>query len=392
MSTSLPATGAAGGAPSGAGALAHGRHLVGGGRRRARGDLAARDPVHSAFTLDTTATPNLVRLDVSGSGDYATNNFVFGSPSLDDTGTPAHASRMLFDKSTGAFRAGSATGTQWDTRGLYGFATGLNNTCSSTTSAAIGGSNNACSSEGSVAIGGRNNTISGAGGSGFAIASNQCAITNVNRSGALASQGATINGNYSNAIAIASNGASITANYGMTRGLDPLADSNTKLVHGAGQMQNRDAGSAQGGVYVGKGRSTNNVVDIFDSIGAPFTIPNNTVYALDIDVVLVDRVGEGNAVKYGGEKACAVIKTNSAGAVTINNAGLVYGYLAGATISIQSSGNNQWFVRVRFSTVRFYIEAVAHIKSVEIQANLSHLNSASVHAPLILDPIPPILN
>lgn len=349
-----------------------------------------------AFTLDTTATPNLVRLDVSGSGDYTTNNFVFGSPSLDDTGTAEHASRMLFDKSTAAFRAGAATGTQWDTRGNYSFATGLNNTCSSTASAAIGGGNNTCSSTASVAIGGQNNTcssaasvaiggfdntISGVGDSGFAIASTQCAITNATCSGALASEIATINGTYQNAIAIASTGALITADYGMARGLDPLADSNTKLAHGVGQMQGRGAGSAQGGVYVGKGRSTeSDTVNIFDSEGTPFTIPNNTVYALDIDVVLVTQAEEGNAVLYGGGKAYAVIKTNSAGVVTINNAGGVYGYLAGATVSIQSSGNNQWFARVAFPSALVYIEAVAHIKSVEIQANSSDLNSAGAYA------------
>jgi hypothetical protein len=47
------------------------------------------------------------------SADYQ-DDFVIGSPSLDDTGNAAHDSRMFFDKSRYAFRAGIATDSGWD--------------------------------------------------------------------------------------------------------------------------------------------------------------------------------------------------------------------------------------------------------------------------------------
>jgi len=41
-------------------------------------------------------------------------DFVFGSPQLDDDETAGHDMRMLFDKSKGAFRAGWVAGAEWD--------------------------------------------------------------------------------------------------------------------------------------------------------------------------------------------------------------------------------------------------------------------------------------
>jgi hypothetical protein len=43
-----------------------------------------------------------------------TDDFVVGSPQLDDDGNSAHDNRMWFDKSKGAFRAGGATGSEWN--------------------------------------------------------------------------------------------------------------------------------------------------------------------------------------------------------------------------------------------------------------------------------------
>ncbi|MCK5284348.1 MAG: hypothetical protein KAJ86_02035, partial [Alphaproteobacteria bacterium] len=45
---------------------------------------------------------------------YSTDDFVFGSPQLDDDGDANNDTRLFFDKSQAAFRAGSVTGTQWD--------------------------------------------------------------------------------------------------------------------------------------------------------------------------------------------------------------------------------------------------------------------------------------
>jgi len=73
-------------------------------------------------------------------GAYVSDDFVFGSPQLDDDGITAHDQRMFFDKSMAAFRAGTATGTQWDYAnvGTYSIATGHNTTASGVSSTATG--------------------------------------------------------------------------------------------------------------------------------------------------------------------------------------------------------------------------------------------------------------
>ena len=43
-----------------------------------------------------------------------TADFVFGSTQLDDNGNPDYHNRFLFDKSKGAFRAGSVPNDYWD--------------------------------------------------------------------------------------------------------------------------------------------------------------------------------------------------------------------------------------------------------------------------------------
>ena len=108
-----------------------------------------------AFVLDTA----VVREDVSGAGDYATDDFVFGSPQLADDGT--NDSRMFFDKSKYAFRAGKVASSQWNNTNIgYGsFATGSNNIASDTGAVALGSTNIASGST-SFAVG-SGNTASG---------------------------------------------------------------------------------------------------------------------------------------------------------------------------------------------------------------------------------------
>lgn len=58
-----------------------------------------------------TTAANLVS---NALGSYANDDFVFGSPQLDDDGDADHDARMMFDKSLGSFYAGRVTGTEWD--------------------------------------------------------------------------------------------------------------------------------------------------------------------------------------------------------------------------------------------------------------------------------------
>jgi len=84
----------------------------------------------SPFTIDGDTISN-------GNGTYATNDFVFGSPSLDYS---TESSRMFFDKSKAAFRAGTTNTASWDEAavGNYSFASGERSTASGLGSVATG--------------------------------------------------------------------------------------------------------------------------------------------------------------------------------------------------------------------------------------------------------------
>lgn len=84
----------------------------------------------------------------------ATDDFVFGSTQLDDDGNTAHGNRFFFDKSKGAFRAGSAISTEWNDANLgnYSFAVGINTEASGDYSTAWG-ENNIASDFGSTVWG-----------------------------------------------------------------------------------------------------------------------------------------------------------------------------------------------------------------------------------------------
>ena len=90
-------------------------------------------------------------------GDYATDDFVFGSPQLNNDGNAAHQRRMFFDKSAGSFRAGRASATQWDAGNVGGFSTALgdDNIASGFGTTAVGSLNTA-SGINAIAMGGEN--------------------------------------------------------------------------------------------------------------------------------------------------------------------------------------------------------------------------------------------
>jgi hypothetical protein len=99
-------------------------------------------------------------------GTATGRDFVFGSPTLDDTGTTDGRIRFLFDKSLGAFRAGGATGAQWDevNRGTGSAAFGLNNTAAADYSFSSGlGNTIDSSSTGSVSLGDGNSIVGSTG-------------------------------------------------------------------------------------------------------------------------------------------------------------------------------------------------------------------------------------
>lgn len=68
------------------------------------------------------------------------NDFVIGSPQLDDDGNAAHDSRMFFDKSKYAVRAGMVGSTEWDdaNRGNFSVGFGYGTTASGSSAVAVG--------------------------------------------------------------------------------------------------------------------------------------------------------------------------------------------------------------------------------------------------------------
>jgi hypothetical protein len=111
------------------------------------------------FEVDDGSSPTLVRTN-NASAPHATVDFVFGAPTLASAVGIDDDARIFFDKSKGAFGAGSATAAQWDTAGNFSAVFGLDNTASGTYSAAFGYLMRATNSY-AFAAGGTNSHASG---------------------------------------------------------------------------------------------------------------------------------------------------------------------------------------------------------------------------------------
>lgn len=111
----------------------------------------------SPLTHDDSS--NLVKPDET-IVDISTDDFVFGSTQLEDSGNTNHDSRFFFDKSKGAFRAGIEDSDRWDDakRGIGSVALGEGNTASGKTSVAMGYQSGA-TGDGAVAIGNQSGAL-----------------------------------------------------------------------------------------------------------------------------------------------------------------------------------------------------------------------------------------
>ena len=154
-------------------AAAGGTNLPAGGTT---GQVLSTDGSGMYSWVDQTMAPSVTfsttaNVTSNASGTIATDDFVFGSTQLDnDTGTTDDNSRMFFDKSRRAFRAGEATGAQWDAANLGGnsVAFGIDNIASGSESAVFGSLNTVTSPRTLVA--GEENTVDAANGAVFGYA------------------------------------------------------------------------------------------------------------------------------------------------------------------------------------------------------------------------------
>ncbi len=94
----------------------------------------------SAGAFSTTAN-----VTSNANGTVATDDFVFGSTQLDGTGNSDNYTRMFFDKSKGAFRAGEVEADEWDDAnvGTNSVSLGINNISSGAASFTAGDENQA---------------------------------------------------------------------------------------------------------------------------------------------------------------------------------------------------------------------------------------------------------
>jgi hypothetical protein len=120
--------------------------------------------VESPFETADTNSDSVDDVVRQASTDYSSSglDFVYGSSKLNDMNDASNGDeRFFFDKSKGAFRAGSVNATQWNdgNRGNYSSGFGRNNTASGISSFTAGAENTA-SGDNSFA-GGSGNTVSG---------------------------------------------------------------------------------------------------------------------------------------------------------------------------------------------------------------------------------------
>ena len=124
-------------------------------------DLTTGNELSPFELVATNPTTSLITPNTTKAGYVNLTSFVVGSDRLDnDSSVTTKDTRMFFDKSKGAFRAGCAEGTQWNdsNRGTNSTALGLNNIASGANSFAAG-SGNTASGNSSVAIGNGNNAV-----------------------------------------------------------------------------------------------------------------------------------------------------------------------------------------------------------------------------------------
>jgi hypothetical protein len=149
----------------------------------------------TSFTFDSVWSTAL-NVTSNAPGTLASDSFLFGSSTLSDAGDATHDSRMLFEKSTGAFRAGTANSTQWDTRGLGSAAFGTNTQANGNYTFVVGQSNAIeVNSVNSSICGGGSNAISSTAIYSCITSGLNNSIVSANYSSVCSGQGNSITGN-----------------------------------------------------------------------------------------------------------------------------------------------------------------------------------------------------
>lgn len=175
-------------------------------------------------------------------------NHVIGSTSTEDTGNPVEDARIVWDKVKGAFRAGRATGMQWDDafRGMDSIAMGLDCTAVGTSAVCLGaycsagGNNSVCLGGASIASGADSVAI---GESNSATGQGACAI----------GSGCTASANFSTAVG---QGATAAAQNALALGMGNAQGLGSVAIGGSG-FNTADA-LDEGDIAIGAGALADN--------------------------------------------------------------------------------------------------------------------------------------
>lgn len=122
-----------------------------------------RSELAGGASFEYDSINDVIRQSEIGGSSYSSSDFLFGATSLNYDST--NASRFFFDKSKGAFRAGSAPSVAWNTSnvGNYSAAFGLNTGAAGIGSFVTGSTNGVgAASDYSSVLGGSSNLIVGA--------------------------------------------------------------------------------------------------------------------------------------------------------------------------------------------------------------------------------------
>lgn len=278
-----------------------------------------------AFSTTSNVTSN-------SPGTLGTDDFVFGSAQLDDSGSSTHDNRFLFDKSAAAFRAGGVSSTQWDSgnRGSYSAAFGVNTIASALYSFAAN-SGTTASGTWSTSFG-NTNTASGSNSFNAGGSSNTASATG--------------------AITIGGTSNTASASYSVAAGSSTTSDKRGQFSISGGPGFNAQYSF----VTAGRQITGSSAADLtLDGGGTLITIPSNTSWFFEVEaIVVIDVAGTGSSVSVGESAAYKIrgVLVNNAGTTTLPSSSAEYTYepasMSGGSMSVAADNTND-ALRVTFT-------------------------------------------
>ena len=278
------------------------------------------------------------------------DSLIVGARQTDSPGLGVfEQTRMFFDKATGAFRAGSTTGTQWDTLATTSTAFGSNNSAAATDSFASGTGQVISSAATQAAAFGNANSVTAVGGftagAGNTVATNNygSAFGQSNSVTGFANFAAgyqnTVTGNSNAGNAAIGYGNSSTGNCALATGNFSSATRSYQRSHAAGQFA--AAGDAQMTRFVSRVSTSNGTATELglDGSTAYITIANTRTMSFHIKIAAHRTDVSGTAAAW--PQIFGAITRDSSG-----NCRLLGSVTGAGTTTLSDAGGATWSVAV----------------------------------------------